>query len=209
MTENKAPQALDVTVKNYEGVADLSPVGTFVFCILCFAFWAVDLGLLGDGATTAIGFLGLAVFVPYLVAGVALSRKGLCLGGNTYVLFGAVFGSCGGLFNTFDAVFARAGIPFDYSVVGIAFTLAGLYLACMLPAVSHTTKVDFFIFFFGACGVLGSGLTVLGILPAAFNLFNGWALFLDGVVGFYAVIATVSNSLGMKLPFGKPFVQPR
>lgn len=136
MTENKAPQALDVTVKNYEGVAALSPVGTFVFCILCFAFWAVDLGFLGDGATTAVGFLGLAVFVPYLVAGVALSRRRLCLGGNTYILFGAVFGSCGGLFNTFDAVFARAGIPFDYSVVGIAFTLAGLYLACMLPAVN-------------------------------------------------------------------------
>ena len=36
----------------------------------------------------------------------------------------------------------------------------------------------------------------------------GWALFLDGVAGFYAVIATVSNSLGMKIPFGKPFVQP-
>ena len=74
--------------------------------------------------------------MPYLVAGVALSRRRLCLGGNTYILFGAVFGSCGGLFNTFDAVFARAGIPFDYSVVGIAFTLAGLYLACMLPAVN-------------------------------------------------------------------------
>lgn len=40
------------------------------------------------------------------------------------------------LFNTFESVFARAGIPFDYSVVGIAFTLAGLYLACMLPAVN-------------------------------------------------------------------------
>ena len=38
MTENKAPQALDVTVKNYEGVAALSPVGTFVFCILCFLY---------------------------------------------------------------------------------------------------------------------------------------------------------------------------
>lgn len=48
-----------------------------------------------------------------------------------------------------------------------------------------------------------------GHLQAAFNLFNGWALLLDGVVGFYAVIATVSNSLGMKPPFGKPFVQPR
>lgn len=66
-----------------------------MFCIFGFAFWEVDLGL-----------LGLVVFVPYLVAGVALSRKGLCLGGNTYVLFGAVFGSCGGLFSTFDAVIA-------------------------------------------------------------------------------------------------------
>ena len=75
MMENKAPQALDVTVKNYEGVADLSPVGTFVFCILCFAFWAVDLGFLGDGANTAIGFLGLSVFVPYLGSRVALTRR--------------------------------------------------------------------------------------------------------------------------------------
>lgn len=125
------------------------------------------------------------------------------------MLFGAVFGPCGGLFNTFDAAFTAAGIPLDYSVVGIAFTVVGLYLACMLPAVNRTAKADFSIFFFGACGVLSSGLTVLGILQAAFNLFNGWALLLDGVVGFYAVIATVSNSLGMKPPFGKPFVQPR
>ena len=206
MDEKKNNNELSVTVSNYSGVADLSPVGTFVFCILCFAFWAADLGLLKDGATTAIGLLGLAVFVPYLVAGVALAKKGLCLGGNTYVLFGAVFGACGGLFNTLDAVFAAAGIPFDYSVVGIAFTLAGLYLTCMLPAVIRTTKVDFLIFLFGACGVLGSGLTVLGILPVSFNLFNGWALFLDGVVGFYAVIATVSNSMGLSFPLGKPFV---
>lgn len=205
MDENKKNNELSVTVSNYCGVADLSPVGTFVFCILCFAFWAADLGLLKDGATTAIGLLGLAVFVPYIVAGVGLAKKGLCLGGNTYVLFGAVFGACGDLFNTLDAVFAAAGIPFDYSVVGIAFTLAGLYLTCMLPAVIHTTKVDFLIFLFGACGVLGSGLTVLGILPASFNLFNGWALFLDGVVGFYAVIAGVSNSMGMSMPLGKPF----
>ena len=79
------------------------------------------------------------------------------------MLFGAVFGPCGGLFNTFDAVFTAAEIPLDYSVVGIAFTVVGLYLACMLPAVNRTAKADCFIFFFGACGVLSSGLTVLGI----------------------------------------------
>ena len=206
MDENKNNNELSVKVSNYSRLADLSLVSTFVFCSLCFAFWTADLGRLKDGATTAIGLLGLAVFVPYIVAGVALAKKGLCLGGNTYVLFGAEFGACGGLFNTLDAVFAAAGFPFDYSVVGIAFTLAGLYLTCMLPAVIRTTKVDFLIFLFGACGVLGSGLTVLGILPASFNLFNGWALFLDGVVGFYAVIATVSNSMGLLLPLGKPFV---
>ena len=209
MSEMLKTEEISVNVNNYAGFADLSPVGTFVFCILCFAFWAADLGLLKDGATTALGFLGLAVFVPYIVAGVALTRKGLCLGGNTYILFGAVFGACGGLFNTVSGIFAKYGIEFDYSVVGIAFTLAGLYLFLMLPAVTRASKIDFFIFFFGALGVTGSGLTVLGLLPPAFNIFNGWALFLDGVVGFYAVIATVSNSMGMNIPMGKPFRAPK
>ena len=144
--------------------------------------------------------------MPYLITGIMLAKKGLVLGGNTYVLFGAVFGSCGGLFNTFSGIFAQFGIPFDYKVVGIAFVLAGLYLLFLLPGVAKVDKVNFFIFLFGALGVLGSGLTILGILPGTFNLFNGWALFLDGVVGFYAVIATVLNSLGYNLSFGKPFL---
>ena len=204
--DNEKSTVQEIKVTGYDGFADLSPVGTFVFCILCFAFWAADLGLLGDGATTAIGFLGLGVFVPYLITGIMLAKKGLVLGGNTYVLFGAVFGSCGGLFNTFSGIFAQFGIPFDYKVVGIAFALAGLYLLFLLPGVAKVDKVNFFIFLFGALGVLGSGLTILGILPSAFNLFNGWALFLDGVVGFYAVIATILNSLGYNLSFGKPFL---
>ena len=209
MQGNQNSQTTTVVVENYTGVADLSPVGTFVFCILCFAFWAFDIGLLGEGSGLAIGLLGLAVFVPYLITGVGLAKKGICLGGNTYVLFGAVFGSCGGLFNTFGDLFAKWGIPFNYSVVGIPFTLAGLYLLCLLPGMLRTTKVDFLIFFFGALGVLGSGLTILGLFPAAFNIFNGWALFCDGVVGFYAVIATVLNSLGLNIPMGKPFRAPK
>lgn len=206
MINDNEKKIQEVKVTGYDGFADLSPVGTFVFCILCFAFWAADLGMLGEGATTAIGFLGLGVFVPYLITGIYLAKKGIVLGGNTYVLFGAVFGSCGGLFNTFSEIFAKYGIPFDYKVVGIAFTLAGLYLLCLLPAVAKVDKVNFFIFFFGALGVLGSGVTILGFLPSSFNLFNGWALFMDGVVGFYAVIATILNTFDYHLPFGKPFI---
>lgn len=206
-TNNNQPHSIEVV--NYTGFADISPVGTFVFCILCFAFWAYDIGLLGEGSGIAIGLLGLAVFIPYLITGIALTSKGICLGGNTYVLFGAVFGSCGGLFNTFSDLFARWGIPFNYSVVGIPFTLAGLYLLFLLPGMLRTTKVDFLIFFFGGLGVLGSGLTILGLLPPSFNLFNGWALFCDGVVGFYAVIAIVLNSLGLNVPMGTPFCAPK
>lgn len=81
-----------------------------------------------EGATLAIGLIGLAVFVPYLITGIALTKSGICLGGNTYLLFGAVFGGCGGLFNTMSPIFEHLGIPFDYSIVGYAFLLAGLYL---------------------------------------------------------------------------------
>ena len=200
---------INVTVDNYAGFADISPIGTFVFTILCFAFWAADIGLLKEGATLAIGFLGLAVFVPYLICGIALTRRGNLLGGNTYLVFGAVFGACGGLFNTFADILALKGIPFDYSVVGIAFLLAGLYLFSLLPGALRTTKIDFLIFFFGALGVTGSGITVLGWLPPSSNLFNGWALFADGVVGFYSVIATVNTALGINLPMGKPFLAPK
>ena len=203
--ENNKSTFTEITVNGYVGVADLSPVGTFVFCVLCFCFWASDLNLLGEGGTMAVGFLGLAVFVPYMITGISLAKKGLVLGGNTYILFGAVFGSSGGLFNTFSGVFAKYGIPFNYKVIGIAFLLAGLYLLLLLPGVARIDKVNFFIFFFGAVGVLGSAFTIFGVLPEKFNVFNGWALFMDGVVGFYAVIATILNSLGYHLPFGKPF----
>lgn len=200
---------LTVEISNYEGVADISAIGTFVFTILCFAFWAADLGLLKEGSTLAIGFLGLAVFIPYLICGIMLCKKGNIVGGNTYLVFGAVFGACGGMFNTFVEIFGMKGIPFDYSVVGIAFLLAGLYLLCLLPGVIRATKIDFLIFFFGALGVIGSGISVLGWGPPSLNIFNGWALFCDGVVGFYSVISTVIGAFGINLPLGKPFYTPK
>lgn len=206
---NNEKKEVFVNVANYNGVADISPIGTFVFCILCFAFWASDLGLTGEGSGLAIGFLGLAVFIPYLICGIKLTEKGLCLGGNTYLLFGAVFGACGGLFNTFSALFEHWNIPFNYSLVGIPFLLAGLYLIFMLPGVIKVSKIDFLIFLFGAMGVTGSGLSVLGIGGQALNLFNGWSLFADGVVGFYSVISVTLGSLGVNLPLGKPFIQPK
>lgn len=198
-------QKVEVTVKNYQGIADGSPVGTFVFSILCFAFWAADLGLLADGAGLAIGLVQFGVFITYMIVGTTLLNKGNGLGGNTYLLFGTCFGAIGGFFNTFGPLFARWEIPFDYSLFGLALIMAGTYLFLVLPGLRYAPKVDFLIFFFGGVGVLGSGLTIMGFLPPWFNVVNGWALFCDGLVGFYSVIAGVLSFVGLSIPCGKPF----
>lgn len=195
-----------VEVKNFS-MADTSPVGTFVFAILCYAFWAANIGLLGEGSGLAIGLLQFGVFLTYMSTGLTLAMKGNAVGANTYLLFGTCFGAIGGLFNVFAPLFALWEIPFDYSLVGIPFTMAGAYLFFMLPGLKYAPKVDFLIFFFGGIGVLGSGLTILGLLPPWFNLINGWALFLDGTVGFYAVMAAVLSFCGVTIPTGKPFFQ--
>lgn len=196
---------VEVTLKNYQGFADSSPVGTFVFSILCFAFWAADLNLLADGAGLAIGLLQFGVFITYMMVGSSLIQKGNGFGGNTYLLFGTVFGAIGGFFNTFAPLFARWGIPLDYSLFGLSLIMAGAYLFLVLPGLRYAPKVDFLIFFFGGVGVLGSGLTIMGFLPAWFNIINGWALFCDGVVGSYSVIATVLSFAGVSIPCGRPF----
>jgi hypothetical protein len=196
---------IEVSIKNYQGFADSSPVGTFVFSILCFAFWAADLNLLHEGGQLAIGLLQFGVFITYMIVGSSLIQKGNGLGGNTYLLFGTVFGAIGGFFNTFGPLFAKWGIPFDYSLFGLALIMAGIYLFLVLPGLKYAPKVDFLVFFFGGVGVLGSGLTIMGFLPASFNIINGWALFFDGVAGFYSVMATVLSFVGVTIPCGKPF----
>lgn len=203
--QNIDQKEIEVVVKNYQGLADSSPVGTFVFSILCFAFWAADLGLLKDGAQLGIGLLQFGVFITYMIVGSSLIQKGNGLGGNTYLLFGTVFGAIGGFFNTFGPLFAKWGIPFDYSLFGLALIMAGTYLFLVLPGLKYAPKVDFLVFFFGGVGVLGSGLTIMGFLPASFNIINGWALFFDGVAGFYSVMATVLSFVGVTIPCGKPF----
>lgn len=194
-----------VSVKNYQGLADSSPVGTFVFSILCFAFWAADLGLLKDGAQLAIGLLQWGVFITYMIVGTTLIQQGNGLGGNTYLLFGTCFGAIGGFFNTFGPLFAKWGIPFDYSLFGLSLIMAGTYLFLVLPGLKYAPKAVFLVFFFGGVGVLGSGLTIMGFLPPSFNLINGWALFLDGVAGMWTVMATVLSFTGVTVPCGKPF----
>ena len=75
----------------------------------------------------------------------------------------------------------------------------------MLPGAIHSTKADFFIFLFAAIGVTTSGITVLGWVPEWFNIINGWAMFLDGLAGFWGVIGIQLNSVGIHFPLGKPF----
>lgn len=200
---------IEVSVKNYQGLADSSPVGTFVFSILCFAFWAADLNLLHDGAQLAIGLLQFGVFITYMMVGGSLIQQGNGLDGNTYLLFGTVFGAIGGFFNTFEPLFVKWGIPFDYSLFGLSLIMAGTYLFLVLPGLKYASKVVFLVFFFGGVGVLGSGLTIMGFLPASFNIINGWALFFDGVAGFYSVIATCLSFAGVTIPCGKPFFKTK
>lgn len=200
---------IEVSIKNYQGLADSSPVGTFVFSILCFAFWAADLNLLHEGAQLAIGLLQFGVFITYMIVGTTLIQKGNGLGGNTFLLFGTCFGAIGGFFNTFGPLFAKWGIPFDYSLFGLSLIMAGAYLFLVLPGLKYAPKVDFLVFFFGGVGVLGSGLTIMGFLPPSFNSINGWALFFDGVVGFYSVIATSLSFVGVTIPCGKPFFKQK
>ena len=204
---DETTRKVDVNVNGHPGFAALTPIGTFVFTILCFAFWALDLGMLPEGSQMAIGFLGFAAFIPYILTGLNLARLGIGFGANTYLVFGAVFGACNGMFNTFTPLLERAGIPFNYSVFGIALLTAGIYMIFMLPGAIRSTKADFFIFLFAAIGVTTSGLTVLGWVPPFFNYINGWAMFLDGVAGAWGVIGIQLNSVGIPFPLGKPFVE--
>lgn len=207
--QNIDQKEITVSIKNYQGLADSSPVGTFVFSILCFAFWAADIGLLHDGAQLGIGLLQWGVFITYMITGTTLILQGNGLGGNTYLLFGTVFGAIGGFFNTFGPLCAKWGIPLDYSLFGLSLILAGSYLFLVLPGLKYAPKAVFLVFFFGGVGVLGSGLTIVGFLPPSFNIINGWALFLDGVAGMWTVISTSLGFCGVTLSCGKPFFKPK
>lgn len=210
MEENKI-QEMNVNVVNDTGFADPSPVLTLIFATLCFSFWANTMGLLGEGAVLGIGVLQLAVFVSYTIGGVILLRKGISFGGNTFMIFATVFGGVGGLTHVSMTIADAKGVAFCYQLCGIAFIAAGVFLLSMVPALLHKgTVCDVLMFLFGGLGLLGYGLTGAGIASAGLNYPSAWCLLVDGVVGFYTVIAGMNGFLGFeKMPLGGPVLKDR
>lgn len=128
MMENKAPQALDVTVKNYEGVADLS-VGTLCSAsLLC--LWAVDLGFLGmEPPRRLVSWAWRSLCRTWWPGW--LEQEGTVPGREYLHTLARCLGHAAVCSTRLMPCSQGPGF-LDYSVVGIAFTLAGLYLACML-----------------------------------------------------------------------------
>ena len=67
----------------------------------------------------------------------------------------------------------------------------------------------FQIYATGGIGVLVFGLTGAEILPAGWNVFAGWCLFVDGCIGFWAVTAGMLGFCGIRLSCGKPFFREK
>ncbi len=207
--DEKNKHEIDVNVKGTPGFGDPSPVLTLVFATLCFSFWANTMGFLGEGAVLGIGVLQLGVFVTYTTGGIILLQKGNSFGGNTFMIFATVFGGIGGLTHVGMTVAGAAGVAFCYQLCGIAFICAGVFLLAMVPTLLHKgTICDVLMFLFGGLGVLGYGLTGAQILPDVVNYPSAWCLLVDGVVGFYTVIAGMVGFLdGVKMPLGGPIIK--
>lgn len=208
---NTEEKELDVKINNDNSFADPSPVLTLIFATLCFSFWANTMGLLGDGAVLGIGVLQLAVFVSYTSGGIILLKKGNGFGGNTFMIFATVFGGVGGFTHVSMTIAEVNNVAFCYQLCGIAFISAGVFLLSMVPALLHKGSIcDLLMFFFGGLGVLGYGLTGANIAPAALNYPAAWCLLVDGVVGFYTVIAGMNSFLGFgRMPLGEPLLKGR
>lgn len=200
---------IKIDINGVPGFGDPSPVLTLIFATLCFCFWANTMGFFGDGAVLAIGVLQLGVFVAYTVGGIILLHRGNSFGGNTFMIFATVFGGIAGTAHISLVLFPTINVPFCYQICGVAFIAAGVFLLLMLPGLKYSPKTDFIMFLFGGLGVLGYGLTGAGIAPSWLNYPAAWCLLVDGLTGFYTVIATMLGFLGITMSFGKPFFTPK
>lgn len=212
MAETKVMNELKEVKVNLNGIpgfGDPSPVLTLIFATLCFCFWANTMGFFTEGAVLAIGVLQLGVFVSYTVGGLILLHKGNSFGGNTFMIFATVFGGVGGGTHVAMTIAGAQNVDFCYQVCGVAFIVAGVFLLLMVPGLKYGNKCDFLSFLFGGLGVLGYGLTGAGIAPDWVNIPAAWCLFVDGVVGFYSVIALMLGFLGSPLSLGKPFFKQK
>lgn len=208
MSENQKSVQADVSVQGYPGIADASPTLNLIFSTLCFMFWANTMGLMGEGATLAIGMMQLAFFTGYTVGGYILCTRGNAFGGNTFLIFAAFFGGAGGFGNTAYAITQHVGIPFSYRIVGVAFLTSGLFLLYTLPGLLTAPKIDFLCFLTGGIGVFAYGLGMTELLGSWIYYIGAWSLFIDGVLATYCVFQMMLAFTGTELSRGRPFREP-
>lgn len=196
---------MNVTIQNY---ADSTPYVTFTFCILCLVFWANCVGLLGEGATLAIGMCQLGCYGVYHMGTARLTDTGNLFGTNIYGVFACVFAGIGGLANVTMAICEVLKVPFDGRVGSLAYLLSGVLLLVFVPPMLRMAKTDFLIFLFGGIGVTGCGVAGLGFMPELVP-FYGWSLLICGAAGFINVLNSLFSCYGIQIPKGEPFLKEK
>lgn len=194
-----------VTVRN-EIIVNAAPATCFIYSVLCFGFAAGLLGWVGEGFGLAIGVLQLSVYVGYTIGAIFILKTGSGIGGNTFFIFATLFGGTGGSIAIAGAVFQHLGIPFATQMGNVVNIVCGVFLWVLLFVNRVSVKTDFFTILFAAIGVSAAGLQGF-VAPDLMGQIAGWALFIDGIVVFYAAAIGMLAMSGCKVNYGKPFVE--
>ena len=190
-----------------EVVVNAAPATCFIYCCLCFAFAASFFGILGEGAGLAVGVLQLSVFVGYTIGAMFILKTGAGVGGNTFFVFAPLFGGAGGALSVAGALCQHFGIPFASNLGNIVNIVSGGILWVILYANRVASKTDFFIILFAAMGVSACGLQGF-VAPELMGKIAGVTLLIDGIIVFYSSSIGFLGMSGVKVNYGKPFVNP-
>lgn len=217
MNEEQQARQTQVTVTNMPpGLADASPVATFIFSTFCVISFPLMMGWLqpGTASSMAFGLVQFLCFVPWMIASILLIKQGNQFGGNTFFIFAVCFAGVGGGFNLFGPILEKAGYAFDHALVGWVFLTGGIYLLLVLPVVAYGDLANFLVMLFAGIGVLMAGLGPLGVFGygqgyAIASQVGGIALLLDGLVGFYTLLHAQFKVFGVILPVGPVLRKPK
>lgn len=195
-----------ISIAELATFADLGPGMSIAYACLCVGFWANVMGFCNSsGFALSMGLVQLGYFVLYLVSGLYFLKQGNMLAGGVYIVFAALFGVFGGVSNVGSAICGIYGIPFDTTITSLAFVGGGVFMLLMLPCLRQASKVDFIVYLGAGIGVLGFGLSGLGIGAGVTNFMGGWGVGISGAASYYSGIAAFLKPAGIQLPCGTPF----
>lgn len=188
-------------------IADTSPAITFIFCLITLLFWAMYRGIIPAAAgSLTIGIIQLALFPPYLVCATLLFKRGDMFGGIIYMIFAALFGGVGGLFNV--TIFLASWFGFSGYLatigLGLAFGLSAVIIVPYCYVALRTAPAAGSIMFICADLFLFLYLFMsLGWLGAGWAVACEWLALAIVVLGMWNCCSAVLASAGFKpLPAG-------